>query len=402
MRLSLHFTLLAIFSTGAYQVSFGQDILKPIHPDSVEMRWVADTLNGIYIPEDLEDCFVQLDGFWNDSMKTDMKSMSELDFRARAHFSIGTWMRNNWSLWGGSRLSVYFNNLGIHHPEDMTGIIITSYHRRLNDLDINLMKQIKSFQDFWDPVKRDSTAAFLEAQKRERQQTYKNWLHKKGIQFYDLSKSGLEDLRFNCDSTLVSKEIHGDTILYTVSTHKLYADTSKIVEYNSGGELGVTLYISDVNENGTFTLHELSQFTFYKSNDSLFYLKRYSRLPDDSVHDLFDLLIGMASSGVPRTNTEFDSIQAILSANHYYQFSFIFHPDMFSKNTIRSNENNDIIELLYQWKIDERSIYFIEVADRDNPHNVFKEWLIDDELNIVPYEPCSTEYREAIKILDEL
>ncbi|GGH72081.1 DUF6794 domain-containing protein [Phaeocystidibacter marisrubri] len=373
--------------------------MKPIHADSVDIRLITDTLNGVYIPEDLEDCFLQMDGFWNDSIKSYVKSLSELEFRVQAHLSTGTWMRNNWRLWGGSRLSLYFNNLGIYHPEDMTSIINTSYHRRLNDHDIDLEKQLKFFHDFWDPVKRDSIVAFREAQKREQQQTFKNWLHKKGIQFYDLSNSGLEDLRFNCDSTLVCKERHGDTILYTVSTHKLYADTSKIIEYNALGELGGDLYISNVNQNGIFTLYKLSQNTFYKNNDSLFYLEKYSRLPDDSANALIQWMI---SGEIPRTTAQQDSIHAILSANTYYQFKFIFHPDMFSKNTIRSNEDNDIIELIYQWKIDGKSIYFIEVANSDNPHNVFKVWLIDDELNIVNFEPCSPVNREAIRERDKL
>jgi hypothetical protein len=68
-------------------------------------------------------------------------------------------MRNNWGLWRGSRLSKYFNSLGIFHPDDMSGIILTGYCRQLNGLDIRLSDQIKQYQKYWkvvrEPSKRD-------------------------------------------------------------------------------------------------------------------------------------------------------------------------------------------------------------------------------------------------------
>lgn len=59
--------------------------------------------------------------------------ISEEEFTVNTHFGFGMWIRNNWNLWGGSRLSIYFNQKGIHHPDDMSGIILVSYHRHLND-----------------------------------------------------------------------------------------------------------------------------------------------------------------------------------------------------------------------------------------------------------------------------
>jgi hypothetical protein len=59
------------------------------------------------------------------------------------------WIRNNWRLWGGSRLSKYFNDLGIFHPDDMSGIILNSYHRFLLGQDIKLDDQIDYYKDYW-------------------------------------------------------------------------------------------------------------------------------------------------------------------------------------------------------------------------------------------------------------
>jgi len=114
-----------------------------------ERRFTKDKLQGNYIPTDLQDCFKQIDKFWNDSIKNEVKRTTEKKFTAKQHFGIGLWMRNNWQLWKGSRLSKYFNGIGIFHPDDMSGIILTSYYRYLKGADIDLQSQIMFYQDYW-------------------------------------------------------------------------------------------------------------------------------------------------------------------------------------------------------------------------------------------------------------
>ena len=79
--------------------------------------------------------------------------MTEDEFSGRYHLGFGMWMRNNWGLWKSSRLSRYFNSLGVYHPDDMTGIIFDSYHRKLTGSDINLNEQIKFYQEYWEKAK---------------------------------------------------------------------------------------------------------------------------------------------------------------------------------------------------------------------------------------------------------
>ena len=110
-------------------------------------------INGIYIPKNLEECFEQINFYWTDSLKSEVENMTEDDFTAKAHFGFGRWMRNNWGLWGGSRLRTYFNKIEIYHPDDMSGIILDSYHRYLNKKEIKLEKQIIFYQDYWSKVK---------------------------------------------------------------------------------------------------------------------------------------------------------------------------------------------------------------------------------------------------------
>ena len=70
------------------------------------------------------------------------------------HFSTGVWIRNEW-LYGNkdSALVNYFNRLGIDQPNDMSTIILTSLHRKLNNLPINLEAQVNYFIEYWKPIK---------------------------------------------------------------------------------------------------------------------------------------------------------------------------------------------------------------------------------------------------------
>jgi hypothetical protein len=58
-----------------------------------KVRFTTDSLRGFYIPEDLEDCYIQLNRFFNDSTKAMIKTLSEDDFIGRYHLGFGTWLR---------------------------------------------------------------------------------------------------------------------------------------------------------------------------------------------------------------------------------------------------------------------------------------------------------------------
>ena len=86
---------------------------------------VKDTTPQVYIPKDLPDCIQQLDSMLSAEDKAYIKNGGSV------HFSLGMWMRNNWGLWGGSRLQKYFIDNGIHHPDDMSGVILECYVKHL-------------------------------------------------------------------------------------------------------------------------------------------------------------------------------------------------------------------------------------------------------------------------------
>ncbi len=101
----------------------------------------------VYVPRDLEDCFTELDRLLTDELQTRLKTGEVRTWQM--HMTTGLWIRNNWGLWQGSRLSRYFNGLGVYHPDDISSIILYSYVRHLRDEYVDMSNQIKFYQMYW-------------------------------------------------------------------------------------------------------------------------------------------------------------------------------------------------------------------------------------------------------------
>lgn len=104
--------------------------------------------SGTFLPATLDEALHELD--------RGMSSGFERSFREAGanpvglfHADFGRWMRNNWGLWSGSTLSKYFNELGVFHPDDMSGIILTSYWRRSRGVEIDLEGQVAECKAYW-------------------------------------------------------------------------------------------------------------------------------------------------------------------------------------------------------------------------------------------------------------
>ena len=100
-------------------------------------------------PTTLEEAVFQLTKTLPDTTQQKVLSMTEDEFIGGSHFGLGMWIRNNWGLWRGGSLAKDFNNKGIFHPDDMSGIILTCYYRQLHNQDWELEKQIQYYQDYW-------------------------------------------------------------------------------------------------------------------------------------------------------------------------------------------------------------------------------------------------------------
>jgi len=74
------------------------------------------------------------------------------------HNSLGRWLRNNWGLWKREGpLYEWFVCLGLHHPDDMSGLILTSFWRHLNGKPLDIDSQVASYQKYWEREQRGSS-----------------------------------------------------------------------------------------------------------------------------------------------------------------------------------------------------------------------------------------------------
>jgi len=145
-----YFSHIASFRGKSKRLAKKERTLELIEENIERQKLIAaDTINGVYIPQDLNDCFSQLNKILHKTAIQKFKDSPENEVIGAYHFGLGLWLRNNWGLWSASRLSEYFNKMEIWHPDDMSGLIILSYHRFLNNKDIEFDNQIKEYKNFW-------------------------------------------------------------------------------------------------------------------------------------------------------------------------------------------------------------------------------------------------------------
>lgn len=146
---SFHFYL----NNKVYDIKNDLDSLKEmlIKLDSIKVfEATADTIDGRYIPKNLDDAFQQLDTILDSNNQKSFIIEDEESAVSGEHFGLGMAIRNSWSLWGSSRLqrSIY-SEYGVKHPDRQSSFILTLYHRRLRgtDLDIEQLKTIIQEQE---------------------------------------------------------------------------------------------------------------------------------------------------------------------------------------------------------------------------------------------------------------
>lgn len=81
----------------------------------------------------------------------------------------------NGGLWFESPLSNWFAEKGIYHADDMSSIILTSWHRRFKGENIRLDEQIEHYQNWW-----KEQGATMEQMAETRRKTIEEYKRKYG------------------------------------------------------------------------------------------------------------------------------------------------------------------------------------------------------------------------------
>lgn len=101
------------------------------------------------IPGDLDACFPALRNEVSPELVSEIENLGGEDEMSRYHLNLGLWIRNNWVHPRGSPLALHFNDIGIYHPDDMSGIILTSFWRHLHAQPLRVKEQVKYYQEYW-------------------------------------------------------------------------------------------------------------------------------------------------------------------------------------------------------------------------------------------------------------
>lgn len=107
------------------------------------------------IPKELQFAFDYLDQHWHTKEITVFKKQSEQEgtVLGEYHFGIGMHLRSLLQHHKkASSIIYFFDAQGIHHFDDMSAIIVTSYHRYLNQKDIALQTQVNKCLAYWQPI----------------------------------------------------------------------------------------------------------------------------------------------------------------------------------------------------------------------------------------------------------
>ena len=102
-------------------------------------------------PTTLSECFDILTDIIKESEDREwFKKSTENEVVSGAHHGLGEWVRNKWNLWDkSSPLYKNLKKLGLWHADDMSSFILISYHRLINDKDLDLSEQVKCYINYW-------------------------------------------------------------------------------------------------------------------------------------------------------------------------------------------------------------------------------------------------------------
>lgn len=102
-------------------------------------------INGVYIPKDLEEAFMELDRLSPPESLQKIRVEDENFIAKKLHFGLGRWMAINWNFDEGSRFSHYLTRLGLLYRDEMIDFMLISYHRYLNQRPMEVEQRVKTY-----------------------------------------------------------------------------------------------------------------------------------------------------------------------------------------------------------------------------------------------------------------
>ncbi|MCJ8289989.1 MAG: hypothetical protein HRT58_10025 [Crocinitomicaceae bacterium] len=209
-------------------------------------------------------------------------------------------------------------------------------------------------------------------------QANKEWLVRNNVKLNILPKADPSTLRYLCDSTLIFKEVFGDTIKIWFKGSGFAVDTVQIVDILNSTLYGKSLYIKEVHDQGKILALYLHPITFVVRNDSLFQLDIFNKLSADSLRTIYTVPVD-----------EFqETYDRVVKANEYKEFKLIYHPSLFGEGDFTHNRKGDVIRLASIWELDGVKYYELQFIRPYEPYSVKRRYIFDDSFRFLNLEGC--------------
>ena len=194
----------------------------------------------------IESHLIELNQMFDEDARYHFMRLPEEFATSKLHEKEALWIGKHWGLSENDAIKKHFKRKDIVHIEDILGLILTSYHRYLNQKPIELKKQIKTIRTYYRYAGKGATDdIYMMKNPTERvvDSMMSHYFFPEDAVLVDIYGSkmgkGKEDTSFITASALV-KENRGNQILVLISEIK--NDHGKPSEWKHGD-----LYLADRN-----------------------------------------------------------------------------------------------------------------------------------------------------------
>lgn len=314
------------------------------------------------IPKNIGECIVQLDTCTNHRIKEWIICVTEDEYTSFLHHGFGTYLRNTWGLWGGSDLVLYFNSLGIFHPDDMSGLILECFHQYINTGKYSIDEKIERYKAYWKNIKeREDSVNKINTKQYEITKRFVDSLHQaiKYEECFQKIKGLVKDsLNFYIEET------KGDTVLLWTSAGSGSFSCKEYKKMTEWPHFGKTSFFGHISREGDIICHSLSLQRFIRKKGYLYYEEE---------------------SG---------------------DFVKVFTPEM-AKNPAKTNEwipvnncsfNKSFVKII--WELEGKKYYYIEMNGDCEGTGLAVRYFIDEHLNIIFDEHLRKKLWKSIRLFD--
>jgi hypothetical protein len=349
------------------QDSIRIDSLRQIRCDSL-LNYITQTNSGKVnlpdsIPTNIDECIAQLDTCTNDTIKSWIKCVTEREYVSTLHHGFGMYLRNNWGLWANSQLSQFFNENGIFHPDDMSGIILQCFHEFVNTGKYSMTEKVEYYKEYWNKLKeKEDSLKQVNSQKYIETKRFVDSLH--NAIDYEANFSNIQGLVRDSLNFYI-EQIRGDTIYIWTSGSSSRLSKEGYLNITKYKRFGKSLFFGYISEDGAIYDMSLKEQRFIRKEGSLYYEEE--------------------SGG----------------------FVKIITPEMI-RNPEKVNEwepvsdcsfNKSFVKTL--WKLEGRKYYNLEMQGDCRGTGLKVGYFIDEDLNVIFDEHIRKELWKSKKLIDK-